>query len=181
MRLRFLLLLPLLLLAGCASLSEGDCRSASWEDIGYRDGAKGSGPDRAQDHASACVEYGISVDREAWKTGYERGLDVYCTPENAVEVALSGGNYGGVCPPDSDAAFATHWRAARPVYEQRQKVAQLDQRRRELEYAYSASDNDRERYSIRTELARVDEAMRYERERLYFEESRLDRFLSGIR
>jgi len=169
MRYRFLLVMPLLLLAGCASLSESDCRSASWEDIGYRDGAKGSGPDRAQDHASACVEYGVSVDREAWKTGYERGLDVYCTPENAVEIALSGGNYSGVCPPDSDAAFATHWRAARPVYEQRQKVAQLEQRRRELEYAYSASDNDRERYSIRTELARVGEAMRYERERLFYE------------
>ena len=55
MRYRVLLLLPLLLLAGCASLSEGDCRSASWEDIGYRDGVKGTGPDRAQDHASACA------------------------------------------------------------------------------------------------------------------------------
>lgn len=181
MRRRLLLLLPLLVLAGCASLSESDCRSANWDDIGYRDGTKGAGPDRVQDHASACVEYGISVDREAWNRGYERGLGVYCTPENAVQVALSGASYGGVCPPESDAEFATHWRAARPVYEQRQKVAQLEQRRRELEYAFSASDSERERYDIRTELARVDEAMRYERERLFFEESRLDRFLSGIR
>lgn len=180
MRRRLLLLLPLLLLAGCASLSESDCRSANWDDIGYRDGVKGAGPDRAQDHASACVEYGISVDRDAWNRGYERGLGVYCTPENAVQVALSGGNYGGVCPPESDAEFATHWRAARPVYEQRQKVGQLEQRRRELEYAFSNADNDRQRYEIRTEFARVDEALRYERERLYFEESRLDRFLSGI-
>ena len=34
---------------------------------------------------------------------------------------------------------------------------------------------------MRTELARIDEALRYERERLYYEEARLDRFMSGIR
>jgi len=182
MQRRFLVAVPfMLLLAGCASLSENECRSANWEDIGYRDGVKGARSDRAQDHATACVEYGVSLDREAWKAGYERGLGVYCTPENAVEIALSGGNYAGVCPPESDTEFATHWRAARPVYEQRQKVVALDSRRRELEYAYSSADDDRERYAVRTELARIDEALRYERERLYYEEARLDHFMSGIR
>ena len=167
-------------LGGCASLSESDCRTGSWEDIGYRDGSRGAARERALDHAKACGEYGIEVDREAWDRGYRKGLDAYCTPENAVQVALGGGNYGGVCPPESDREFGTHWRAARVVYEQRQRVSTLDTRRRELEYAWRESDNERERYEIRVEMARVDEQLRYERERLFHEERRLDDFLRGL-
>jgi hypothetical protein len=165
---------------GCASLSEGECRSGDWEDIGFRDGNRGAGEDRALDHAEACAEYGVAVDRKAWKRGYRKGLDAYCTPENAVDVALSGGNYGGVCPPESDREFSTHWRAARVVFEQRQRVSSLDSRRRELEYAWRESESERERYEIRVEMARIDEQLRYERDRLYHEERRLDDFLRGV-
>jgi hypothetical protein len=181
MRPQTLILFPVLLLGGCATLSETDCRGANWEDIGYRDGADGARRERAQDHAKACAEYGIAVDENAWRRGYEGGLQTYCTPENAVQVAMAGGSYAGVCPPESDREFATHWRAARPVYEQRQRVSQLDNRRRELEYAYSAADNDQERYNVRVELGRVDEQLRHERQRLYYEEDRLNQFLRGIR
>lgn len=177
---RLLLLALLAILSGCASLSETECRTGDWEDIGFRDGNRGAGEDRASDHAEACAEYGVQVDRKAWKRGYRKGLDAYCTPENAVEVGLGGGNYGGVCPPESDREFSTHWRAARVVYEQRQRVSQLDSRRRELEYAYRQSENERERYDIRVEMARIDEQLRYERDRLYHEERRLDDFLRGL-
>lgn len=183
MRSRLLVLAPLALLAlgGCASLSEGECLTANWEDIGYRDGVRGARRERAEAHAGACAEHGVSLDREAWQRGYETGLDVYCTPENAVQVGLGGGADPGVCPPESAVAFSTHWRAARVVHEARAEVAALESRRRELDYAWDRAESDQQRYNLRVELARVEERLRYARRTLYEEEARLDRFLTGIR
>ena len=167
--------------AGCASLSETECRSANWKEIGYADGSKGARAKRADEHASACAQHGLSMDREAWAHGYERGLELYCTPENALQLGLHGGDYSGACPPVSELGFTSHWRAGRVVWEQRQRVAQLAERRRQLEYAYQNAEGDQQRYNVRVELARADEQLRYEERRLYEEEARLQEFLNGPR
>jgi hypothetical protein len=173
--------LAALLAAGCSTLSQTECQTGNWKDIGYGDGTRGAKPERIDEHAKACAGHGLPVDREAWGRGYERGLEVFCTPENAVQIGLRGTDYRGVCPPGSDLEFTTHWRAGRSVWEQRQRVAQLDNRRRELQYAYEASRNDQERYNIRVDLARIDEQLRYEYARLRDEEARLNEFLRGVK
>ena len=178
---RPVLLFALLCLGGCASLSENECRTASWEQIGYGDGSRGAARNREAAHVDACLEYGIAMDHEAWEAGYEQGLDLYCTPENALRIGIAGGEYKGVCPPESDFAFSSHWRAARVVFDQRQRVAALDSRRRTLEYALDEARTDEERRSIRIELARLDNELRAERDRLMYEESRLNQFSRGIR
>ena len=178
---RSVLLLALVWLGACASLSENECRTASWERIGYDDGARGAARSRRGAHVDACLEYGIAMDQEAWEAGYEQGLDAYCTPENALRIGLAGGEYKGVCPPESDFAFSSHWRAARVVFDQRQRVSELDNRRRTLEYALEEARSDEERRSIRSELARLDYEQRVERDRLMYEESRLNQFSRGIR
>lgn len=85
-----LLLIPLALLAGCASLTEEECRAGDWYGIGVEDGAEGRGPDRLAAHREACAKVGIVPDTEAWLRGRERGLRLYCTPGKAYEVARSG-------------------------------------------------------------------------------------------
>ena len=87
-----------LALGGCASLSESECADADWEQIGYRDGAGGASGQRIAAHAKACAEYGVTVDQDTWRAGYDRGIDSYCTPANAVRDGLSGAMYSGVCP-----------------------------------------------------------------------------------
>jgi hypothetical protein len=169
------------LLGGCSSLSQTECQSANWKEIGYEDGSRGARPARADEHRESCAKHGIAVDRDAWERGYARGLETYCTPENALQLGLRGGDYAGVCPPALDLDFTSHWRAGRVVFDQRQRVARLDERRRELEYAYNAATNDQDRYAVRVQLARADEQLRYERARLYEEETRLREFLNVIR
>lgn len=172
------LLVPVLALSlgACASLSEKECRTADWERIGYHDGGAGADRTRVEDHGEACGKIGVAVDRKRYFQGYEAGLLRYCTPENAVTVGLSGAGYGGVCPPALDARFAENYRAARYVYEQRQRVSELDGRRRSLETKLDKAASDDEKKNLRAELSRLDHELREERDRLYDEEGRLRRF-----
>lgn len=175
---RLALPLFLLTLGGCASLSEKECRTADWEHVGYRDGVSGAARTRVADHGEACGEIGIKVDQKRYFQGYEAGLLRYCTPENAIEVGLSGSAYEGVCPPDLDPQFSDYYRAARDVHDQRQRVSSLDSQRRSLEHKLEKADSDDERRKVRRELSQLDQDLRRERDRLYYEERRLQR-LSG--
>ena len=97
-----LLLFVLLLapLAGCATLSEGECRTGDWRGVGYVDGTNGRTPSYLAKHAKACAEYGIAPDRSAWEAGRQAGLPLYCTPANAWEEGADGKRLSPVCPPE---------------------------------------------------------------------------------
>ena len=70
---RFPTLLALALLAGCAGLSEQECRAADWAELGKRDGSVGTNWQIDQ-HAHRCATFGLEVDEraymEAWRAAY---------------------------------------------------------------------------------------------------------------
>ena len=72
----------LLLLSGCATLSETECVSGNWEQVGYQDGKSGRDSDYILRHESACIEYGVQLDRVAYEAGRQQGLTRYCTADN---------------------------------------------------------------------------------------------------
>ena len=88
----------LLLLAACATLSEDECRSADWYQIGREDGANGRKLDFILQHAKACNEFGIKPIASEWRKGREEGLKLYCTRENAYRVGTRGHILSAVCP-----------------------------------------------------------------------------------
>ncbi len=83
--------------AGCASLSEDQCRAGDWFSIGYTDGTKGRSLSHFTDHARACNEYGIAPNQTEWIAGRTQGLPVYCTVENAYRIGRSGDRLNAVC------------------------------------------------------------------------------------
>ena len=91
-------LVSLVLLAGCASLSEDACKSEDWYAIGARDGSKGRDYDYVERHFQACNDYGIRPDVRRWEAGRRAGLPLYCTPANAFEIGSRGGHLNAVCP-----------------------------------------------------------------------------------
>jgi hypothetical protein len=93
----FFVLSSLPLLAGCATLSESDCRTARWAQIGERDGANGRAEDHVLEHDKACARYGVQPDHLAWLEGRERGLERYCTVRNGYRIGEVGGSYNDVC------------------------------------------------------------------------------------
>lgn len=95
-----LLTLPVLL-AGCSALSEDECRTLSWYNLGYQDGSQGKTRSVTRDYVAACSEFGLRVDEGEWLRGYEKGLELYCIPELAYQKGREGQEYRGVCPNDS--------------------------------------------------------------------------------
>jgi Protein of unknown function (DUF2799) len=95
----FLLLIALpLVLLGCATLSEDQCRAGDWREIGFSDGTNGRTADYVAKHAKACADYGIDPDVTAWEAGRQKGLPLYCTPRRAYEEGSKGRELSPVCP-----------------------------------------------------------------------------------
>jgi hypothetical protein len=67
------LLLLAALLPGCAAMTEVECRSADWKDIGQREGITGNIP-RIEVYAHQCGKFNVKPDQhaymEAWTEGY---------------------------------------------------------------------------------------------------------------
>lgn len=115
-------------LGGCASLSEKECLTADWESIGYRDGSRGYDAGRVASHGEACSEYSISPDRKEYEAGRLRGLELFCTGRNGVQVGRQGSTYSGVCPAALEPDFLQGYDLGRQLNEFDQHLSELHNR-----------------------------------------------------
>lgn len=116
----------LVLLTGCASLSESECLTGDWVGIGQRDGAAGQVADaQFARHVDACRKAGVSPARADWQVGYARGLQTYCTPSSGLKVGLKGGRYRNVCPAGSEPGFLRGLEVGLADHAARAEVARL--------------------------------------------------------
>lgn len=91
---------------GCATLSKEECLQGNWREIGYRDATNGYALTWLEQHQKACANYDIIPDPNAYRTGYDEGVVIYCTPENGFKVGQAGRYYqDGVCPTHLANAF----------------------------------------------------------------------------
>ncbi|MCV2367588.1 DUF2799 domain-containing protein [Roseateles oligotrophus] len=177
-----------LLLTSCATMSPEECKVADWGQIGQRDGMDGRTLGQLSDRAADCAKVGVSVDTQAYQKGRDQGLLSYCRPDNALRVGLSGGFYGGVCPPETHAEFLQRYESARYVWDLRNEVSSLDGRIENLErrlrdvnrseekrLADATTDEQRkairkaiddERRDIRNDLSETDRRLRRKRDEL---------------
>jgi len=58
-----------LVLAGCAPMSENDCRSTSWAQLGERDGLYGNRP-RIDTYAHQCARFGLRAAEKDYMDGW---------------------------------------------------------------------------------------------------------------
>jgi len=119
--------------AGCASLSEQECRSGDWSSIGYRDGQNGRPLSRLDEHRKACQQYDMTPDVRAYEKARERGLNFYCTPANGLAVGRRGEYYAGVCPEWAETGFIINFNIGRDIYEARQRLEHLEKDQHTLE------------------------------------------------
>src|SRR5262245_45861049 len=98
-------LVAMLALSGCASMSKNECLTVDWRTVGFEDGAAGYPADRIGQHCKACAKHGVTPDLAAYQSGREQGLREYCRPQNGFRVGSRGSGYDGSCPADMDEAF----------------------------------------------------------------------------
>jgi hypothetical protein len=122
-------LVPLALVAiltGCASgLSKQECDVADWRAIGYEDGVKGWSQARIGEHRKACAKHGVSLDLDAYRSGWEEGVERYCQPGNGYHEGRAGRRYLGVCPQGLEPAFLSAYHDGRELYGLEAKVHQI--------------------------------------------------------
>lgn len=169
------LLLPLLLLGGCATIAEEDCAGMDWYALGIGDGRNGYPIDRINAHREACQGVGIAPDSQAWLDGRAEGLHEYCRLTNAIELGYAGSSYAGVC---GDPAFYQLYSAARRVNDAEQRIGRIDGEiarvESELEQA-SKQDDHKRRKDLREELEDLDRERRTARAERNDAEHALDR------
>ncbi len=122
------LMMVLLLVAGCSSLSKQECRNADWYIIGLEDGSAGRTLQTVGSHRKACARVDIVPDMTAYENGHNQGRQRYCTRENGFQLGDSGARYNGVCQGLDEVTFLNAYDAGKFRYEIRSELNQLKSR-----------------------------------------------------
>jgi outer membrane murein-binding lipoprotein Lpp len=124
------IIVSLVMLSGCASLSERECLEGDWFKIGVRDGQRGYRVDRLDTHEQACAKYGVASDEQTYFAGHAEGLLDYCQPQNGYREGFAERDYDFVCPIHMEKAFL------------REYAKGLSDQIRELDYVYDLLQRD---------------------------------------
>ncbi|MDA0281546.1 MAG: DUF2799 domain-containing protein [Proteobacteria bacterium] len=108
--------LIVIMLSGCAVMSEEECVYSDWTAVGYEDGADGRSSDRFGDYRRTCADQNITPDFQAWQAGREQGLIEFCQPLRGFQVGESGGYYDGVCNGNLEPGFLDAFRLGAELY-----------------------------------------------------------------
>jgi hypothetical protein len=155
-------LLAALALAGCATLSEQECRAADWDAIGRADGANGEPAGRFDGHRKACARHGVEPQEAAWRAGYAKGLEGFCTPSGGYVAGRDGRAHRQACAgqPHEEKFLQAH-RHGQEVNALRRKVTAMRQNLRDVEMKLLGGDyNDSEAAQIRSGMTELEASLR---------------------
>lgn len=120
------MLVGLIALSGCASLSAEECLAADWYTIGVEDGSRGQSLSRIGTHRKACAEVGVQPDMVRYNEGRAFGLQSFCTRERGYAEGENGHRYSGVCPPHLEPMFMQGYLAGQDRYRTKQEIHRLE-------------------------------------------------------
>ncbi|MCK4622008.1 MAG: DUF2799 domain-containing protein [Desulfuromonadales bacterium] len=106
----------ILLFCGCATLNKSECFNADGEMIGLEDGAKGREISYISRHRKACAEYNIRPNLQQYETGYDLGIQKFCTSAKGFQLGQKGEEYAGVCPPKLEKEFLAGYQLGQQIY-----------------------------------------------------------------
>ena len=152
-RLLALTLMAAFALSGCATLSEGECRTADWYQIGRQDGSNGYERARLFKHREACGEYGIRPQPKPYYAGREAGLRQYCTPRKGFDEGRAGHPYRDVCPLKTEQAFLAAFSKGEAIHEVDSEIDDVENEIDRIERRLDDDDTSRrERRTLRRDL-----------------------------
>lgn len=138
-----------LTLNGCAAISPEKCKTADWYNLGFSDGQSGLKRDRVNDYSQACAEVNINVNIQRWQAGYEKGNQMYCTPENGYRVGRAGQTYNGVCLSEG---FVKNYNKGKRQYDIAAEISALENRIYRLKEQYRNEPNEDIKREIRHDI-----------------------------
>ena len=157
--LRLATLAASLVLSGCASMTEDQCRQAQWQDVGLQDGLGGERETKILEHRQACSKIGIFPDEQRWLTGRAQGLASYCTANGGWTAGLANRVYLGVCADRDEPTFLSDHRAGLVVWRTRYELGENRDALVRLDGEMRKATSEDQKQRIREDVAR------HERER----------------
>jgi hypothetical protein len=131
-----------LLVSGCATLSESQCIAGDWQTVGYRDGLKGAASSQLLQHQNACMKHGIAPDRDTYLLGWNAGVEQYCQPGNGFNVGKQGGGYSSICPAHLKDAYYAAYQDGRLLYNAQSEVDRINRQISQKEYRIEQLQKD---------------------------------------
>lgn len=119
------LLLAVLGLAGCSSISPQECQVGDWFAIGKTDGQQGVASTKFRSYQKECAEHGLSSDFKAYEQGHAQGVMLYCTYDAGRELGQSGGAYNKVCAGALETQFRLGYDRGRSWYKAESALVNL--------------------------------------------------------
>jgi len=139
-------LLSMMLLGGCASLSQSECISADWYDVGVHNALEGQKKDYVAEHFKACSKYQITPDLVEYKLGWMEGVQRFCTAQSAWRYGLTRHQYQNTCSINAEKQFLPAYRLAKKVLAKRSEINEHRSDLRRLNrYLYSDNLSDEQR------------------------------------
>ncbi len=142
----------------CATLSKEECLKGDWTSVGRADGRQGYTLSRFEEHQTACTEYQVQPNYEAYQTGRLEGLQEYCTTANGFDLGNQAKKYENVCPPELEAAFLDGYTEGltNALRTMEQQLYTAEDKRNEKERQLSYTNDDKERDKLRAEIKTMD-------------------------
>ena len=113
----FWVLAAIVMLSGCAGMSEQACLVTDWRSVGFEDGIAGRSAGNVGSYRQACSRHGVTPDLAAYRAGHDDGVQAYCRAGNGFEVGRRGSRYQGVCPANLEPDFLAAYNDGRQLYE----------------------------------------------------------------
>ncbi|MBF0259500.1 MAG: DUF2799 domain-containing protein [Desulfamplus sp.] len=110
------LLIGILFLGGCATMTASECKNADWEMVGFEDGSKGRLSSYVENHRRACAQHNITPVLDAYLRGHSNGVKQFCTEYNGFEKGKEGFTYNNVCPPELSDEFLKGYYVGQKFY-----------------------------------------------------------------
>lgn len=155
-------------LAGCASMSESECRVADWGRVGFADGARGDSDSRLAAYTEDCGKIGITPDATAYRQGWDAGIVQFCTPINGWQEGQRGhsSKLASCQGQPGYALFARYFDAGMQVYRTTEQMERNDRETSRLQKRLDESTKDDEKRQLRSELREIDHQQSHLRNRL---------------
>jgi len=147
-------------LASCATLEKDECAVANWYELGRADGERGRNISRASSYRADCAKFGIPIDDQSYRAGWDLGIRQYCTPENGFDRGINGRFSSNSCPAELEPQFEQPYALGREIYDLDRSVEAVQLKIDELNETLDADDLPRD---VRRELRRERRALRDER------------------
>lgn len=152
------LLLLALVLSGCQSMSESECKVADWGRTGLNDGARGEPERRLADYTQDCGKIGIRPNAAAYRQGWDVGIQRFCTAATGWREGVDGHAYKEqVCIGQPGYNVFSHYlNAGLQVYRTNQLISSNTLDINRLQKKLESKISDDERKQIRHQLQDID-------------------------